>query len=36
MNAIWIEIPVDDLARAKTFYEAVFEHAPTLYLHASS
>ena len=29
MNAIWIEIPVADLARAKRFYEAVFEHAPT-------
>lgn len=29
MNAIWIEIPVADLARAKSFYESVFEHAPT-------
>jgi len=29
VNAIWIEIPVADLARAKRFYEAVFEHAPT-------
>lgn len=29
MNSIWIEIPVADLARAKAFYESVFEHAPT-------
>lgn len=29
MKAIWIEIPVADLARAARFYEAVFEHAPT-------
>lgn len=29
MNSIWIEIPVNDLARAKDFYEAVFDHAPT-------
>lgn len=29
MNAIWIEIPVTDLNRAKGLYEAVFEHAPT-------
>ena len=29
MHAIWIEIPVADLARAKRFYEAVFAHAPT-------
>lgn len=29
MNSVWIEIPALDLARAKAFYEAVFEHAPT-------
>ena len=29
MNAIWIEIPVADLTRAKAFYESVFAHAPT-------
>lgn len=29
MHAIWIEIPVADIDRAKGFYEAVFEHAPT-------
>jgi uncharacterized protein len=29
MNSVWLEIPVRDLARAKAFYEAVFEHAPT-------
>lgn len=29
MNAVWIEIPVHDLTRAKAFYEAVFQHAPT-------
>lgn len=29
MQAIWIEVPVADLARAKQFYEAVFGHAPT-------
>ena len=29
MHAIWIEIPVADLARAKAFYESVFAHAPT-------
>ena len=29
MHAIWIEIPVADLNRAKTFYEAVFAHPPT-------
>lgn len=28
-NSIWIEIPVTDLTRAKAFYEAVFQHAPT-------
>lgn len=29
MNSVWIEIPVLDLARAKAFYESVFEHAST-------
>ncbi len=29
MHAIWIEIPVADLARAKAFYESVFGHAAT-------
>lgn len=29
MQAIWIEIPVRDLDRAKQFYETVFGHAPT-------
>lgn len=29
MQAIWIEIPVSDVARAKQFYETVFGHAPT-------
>lgn len=33
MHAIWIEIPVADLARAARFYEAVFEHAPTEVIH---
>lgn len=29
MHAIWIEFPAADLARAKAFYEAVFQHDPT-------
>ena len=29
MHTIWIEIPVSDLSRAKTFYEAVFGFEPT-------
>ncbi len=29
MQAIWIEIPVADLARAKAYYEAVFGHDST-------
>lgn len=29
MNCIWIELPAVDLARAKTFYGAVFGHEPT-------
>jgi predicted enzyme related to lactoylglutathione lyase len=29
MDSAWLEIPVNDLARAKAFYETVFEHAPT-------
>jgi predicted enzyme related to lactoylglutathione lyase len=29
MITIWVEIPAISLERAKTFYEAVFEHAPT-------
>jgi len=29
MHAIWIEIPVADLQRAKRFYEAVFGHPAT-------
>lgn len=29
MHAIWIEIPVSDINRAKQFYETVFGHAPT-------
>lgn len=29
MQTIWIEIPVADLARAKSFYESVFAYPPT-------
>ncbi|MFG2887339.1 VOC family protein [Streptomyces sp. NPDC048297] len=29
MQTIWIEIPAEDLERAKRFYEAVFQHEPT-------
>lgn len=29
MQAIWIEIPVSDLERAKRFYETVFGHEAT-------
>jgi catechol 2,3-dioxygenase-like lactoylglutathione lyase family enzyme len=29
VRAIWIEIPVADLARAKAFYESVFAYPAT-------
>lgn len=29
MQSIWIEFPATDINRAKAFYQAVFQHAPT-------